>query len=101
MEQENQPNGINSDNLRVFQMAKQSPGNTIKAMLVLKNISQKEIAVKNGIWPTDLCKVIQGKRNTPKIREVLAKELGIPVSWLFEELDRKQQKPPAYVGPSF
>ena len=58
-------------------------GNRIKALLTLRNISQVDIAKKYGIFASDLCKVISGKRKTPRIRKIIAQELGVPVHVLF------------------
>jgi len=57
----------------------------IKALLMLRNVSQAEIAEKYKISKSDLCKVINGKRRTKHIREAIATELKIE----FKDIWRK------------
>ena len=56
----------------------------IKIIMALRNLSQLQIAQKHNISPANLCQVIRGNRKTPKIRSILAQELGVSEDILFE-----------------
>lgn len=57
----------------------------IKALLMLRNVSQAAIAEKYQISKSDLCKVINGKRRTKHIRNAIAHELNIPADLIWRK----------------
>ena len=70
--------------LREFSFLEQAPTkNRTKAMMALKGVSQKSVAVKYGLNVAEVSRVIAGRRKTPRIRRALAQELGVPEEILF------------------
>lgn len=51
--------------------------NWVKSLLVMRGIRQKDIALKYGIAPSDLNRVIHGFAKTLHIRQKIATELGM------------------------
>jgi hypothetical protein len=58
----------------------------IKSLLIASGISQKDIAQRYNVLPSEVSKVIVGARKTPHIREAIAKELGLSVAELWSDL---------------
>jgi predicted XRE-type DNA-binding protein len=56
---------------------------SVAALLVAKNIKQKDIAKKYFVTPAELNRVIKGKRKTAYIRKIIAIELGMDVNDLW------------------
>jgi DNA-binding Xre family transcriptional regulator len=50
---------------------------SLRALLIERNIKQIDIARKYFIDPSEVNKVVLGKRSTPRIREAIAKELHL------------------------
>ena len=73
-------------------LAEAGPGSAVKALLTLRNISQTELSTKLGIAPSEISRVITGKRKTPRIRKAIAAELGIPVEVLFDGMDEQKRE---------
>lgn len=59
-------------------------GKRVKLAMLNSDVTQIYLVQKYGIDRGDLSKVISGQRKTPHIREVIASEVGLPVSELFE-----------------
>ena len=72
-----------SEAAKIIEKDQPNQENTIKALLALRNLSQTDIAKKYSISPSDLNKVISGKRKTSRIRFILANELGVEKDLLF------------------
>jgi transcriptional regulator with XRE-family HTH domain len=59
--------------------------NSIKALLELRNKSQKEIAEAIGVSKNELSMVIGGIRSTPESRKKFAEHLGMKVEEIFDD----------------
>ena len=57
----------------------------VRALLVARNIRQKDLAEKHQIGRSELNKVLSGKRKTHHIREAIATELQMSVRDLWGE----------------
>jgi len=57
----------------------------IKAMLLLRGISQTEIAEVAGVERSRVSEVINGRRTTRRIREAVAKALGKEVAAIWPD----------------
>ena len=72
---------LNSMNSQILS----TPGEAVNvgALLLARNIKQKDIAKKYFLTPAELNRVIKGKRRTAYIRKILAIELGMDISELW------------------
>ena len=70
-------------------LAAAGPGSAVKALLTLRNISQRALANRLGMTTSEISRVITGKRRTRRVRNAVAQELGVPVEVLFGTLDPK------------
>ena len=59
----------------------------VGALLLARNIKQKDIARKYFIPAPDLNKVIKGHHKTPYIRKAIATELGMSIEEIWEEVN--------------
>ena len=57
----------------------------VKSLLIATGLSQKEIARRHGLIPSEVSKVILGARKTRHIREAIAQELGLKTDELWKE----------------
>lgn len=73
----------------VLQMARSAPGKALKTLLVLLDISQKELAHRVQSTAPEISRVIAGKRRNRRLRRLIAAELGITDDDLNSLLDRK------------
>jgi transcriptional regulator with XRE-family HTH domain len=56
---------------------------SVRALLVAHNIKQLDLAKKYFVHPSTINRVIQGKRKTHYIRQIIAQELGKKVEDLW------------------
>jgi len=61
------------------------PGVNIHALLVVRRIKQINIAKKYNFGVAEVNKVIHGQRRTRRIREAIARELGLSVEQLWKD----------------
>ena len=60
-------------------------GRNVKIEMIKRSLSQTELARRIGISLPHLNLIINGHRRTRWIREAIAKELGLKVSYLFKD----------------
>lgn len=53
----------------------------LNAWLVYHNVSKKELALRLGVGPSAVTRVIAGQRQSPRLRQAL-QQLGIPAELL-------------------
>lgn len=71
------------------QEIKKKFGQNLKKLRTAKNLSQEELAFQVGLHRTYIGSVERGERNISLINIVkIAKTLQIPISQLFEELEK-------------
>ena len=54
-----------------------------KAQMVLKQISQTDLAEELGVTQPHVSQVISGERRSPRVEEAIAAKLGMPVEVVF------------------
>ena len=55
----------------------------VKALIVLEDLKQKDIADALGVSPTLVSLVIAGKKKSPRVRAAIAKALGMTIGQLW------------------
>lgn len=55
----------------------------IKAMLVERGISQKSIALKLQVEGSTVCAVLNGQRESKRVKQAVARELGVKTEILW------------------
>lgn len=63
-------------------------GKKIRAVMILRGITGAELARRINVTRTAINMVVEGRRQTPRLRKFIAKEVGFPVD-LWEEMDRE------------
>lgn len=57
----------------------------IRAALIMKGVSQRQIADELNVTQACVSMVISGKRRTPAVRKRIAQALGLPTRTVFPE----------------
>jgi transcriptional regulator with XRE-family HTH domain len=61
----------------------------VKAEMALRGLSNRELARRVGVTEGWLSKVVHGRVKSPRVREAIARELGVPVKKLWSNNNRK------------
>jgi transcriptional regulator with XRE-family HTH domain len=77
------PNDLKKQESALDLLALNITGNKVKALINIRNLSQKDLAFRIGVTQSEVSRVINGKRKTAYIRQAIANELGLPVERLF------------------